>query len=174
MIITLEPWEYIHAHDVGIRRFVANWGVPDKPSYRQGNNAPEIIASPASAITEFAVAKALGLYWGGHVWDNRDHAKYKFIPDVEPNIEVRRIRDRTNPVSVWRRDEGQDKILVVAFAIPPEFRQVEILGWLPIDIAWQRGTDVGNGRRTFSTDRLRKIERFNTEARKQNGNISRG
>lgn len=160
MIVTLEPWEYVHAHDVGIRRFVANWGVPDKPSYRQGNNMPEIIASPAAAITEFAVAKALGRFWGGHVWDNRDHGRYRSVPDVEPNIEVRRIRERTNPVSVWQRDYRTEKTLVVAYAIPPEYRAVEILGWLPLDIAWEKGTPVGNKRRTFTTSNLRPIERL--------------
>jgi hypothetical protein len=166
MIVRLLPWEYVHAHDVGIRRFVANWGVPDKPSYQQGNNMPEIIASPAAAITELAVAKALGRYWGGHVWDNRDHSRHRDISDVEPNIEVRRIRERTNPVSIWQRDYGKGKTLVVAYAIPPEYLEVEILGWLPLDIAWQKGRSVGNNRRTFTTDKLRPIERL------INGNIS--
>lgn len=170
MIVTLEPWEYIHAHDIGIKRYVANWGVPDKPSYRLGNNMPEIIASPAAAISEFAVAKALGKFWGGHVWDNRDHSRYRSIPDVEPNIEVRRVRERNNPVSVWSRDEGQNKILVVAYAIPPEYRQVEILGWLPIDVAWQKGTPVGQNRRTFDTSRLRPIERLINGDIPQNSN----
>lgn len=159
MIVTLEPWEYIHAHDVGIRRAVANWSVADKKSYTQGLNQPEIIASPAAAIAECAVAKGLGRYWSGHVWDNRDHSKYKDTPDVEPNIEVRRIRDRHNVLSVWKKDTDKNLVLVYAWPIPPEFRQVEILGWIPADIAWERGEER-HGRRVFDQSRLRPIERL--------------
>jgi hypothetical protein len=159
LIITLEPWEYVHAHDVGIRRAVANWNVADKSSYTLGNNQPEIIASPAAAIAECAVAKALNRYWSGHVWDNRDHKDYRDLPDVEPNLEVRRIREKkANGVgSVWKKDIGNDKIIVYTFPIPPEFRKVEILGWLPADVAWEKGKDV-QGRRIFPLDRLREIE----------------
>ena len=33
LTITLEPWEYEHALDVGTRRFTANWGKRDAPHY---------------------------------------------------------------------------------------------------------------------------------------------
>lgn len=161
MIVYLEPWEYVHAHDVGIRRAVANWNVADKSSYTMGNNQPEIIASPAAAIAELAVAKALNRYWSGHVWDNRDHVNYRDLPDVEPNLEVRRIRAKHANAkgSVWRKDYGKDKILVYTFPIPPEYRQVEILGWVEADLAWEKGEAV-TGRRVFSLSNLKDIGRL--------------
>lgn len=158
MIVTLQPWEYIHAHDVGIKRAVANWSVKDKQSYTQGLNQPELIASPRAAIAELAVAKALNQYWGGHVWDNRDHKIYNgTIADVGYNIEVRCLRDRDNQGSVWEKDADKGLIIVVTYPIPPEYRQVEILGWLPADVAWDRGTEM-NGRKVFDTDKLRAIQ----------------
>lgn len=164
MIVTFEPWEYIHAVNIGVQRFVANWNVPNKPSYTTGNNQSELLASPAAALAEAAVAKALNRPWTGHVWDHRDHNKYKHLPDVYPNIEVRRLRDRNNPVSVWKKDTGRGQILVVTYPVPPEFREVEILGWLPIDIAWENGEEK-YGRRVFPTNRLRKIESLIKENR---------
>lgn len=157
MIIELEAWEYVHAHDVGIRRAVANWNVPDKASYTMGNNQPEIIASPAAAIAECAVAKALGRYWSGHVWDNRDHSKFKGLPDVEPCIEVRRVRERNNPVSVWKKNVGTGRIMVATYPIPPEFRAVEIIGWIPYDVAWEHGKEK-YGRRVVDQSLLKHID----------------
>ena len=159
-LVTLEAWEYVHAHDVGIRRAVANWNVPNKASYTLGNNQPELIASPAAAIAEMAVAKALGLYWSGHVWDNRDHHKFKGLPDVEPNIEVKRIRERNNPVSVWKRETGRNMILVATYPVPPEFWQVEILGWIPYDIAWGLGEDKYGDRRVVPQSKLKPIDKL--------------
>jgi len=159
MIVTLEPWEYIHAHDIGIKRAVANWNVRDKKSYTNGNNQPEIIASPVAAISELAVAKALNTYWGGHIWDNRDHAKYKALPDLAPNIEVRRVREKKNPVAVWKKDTGKGIIVVATYPVPPEFREVEILGWVPVDIAWEKGEQrYSNDCHVFPIDRLKPIE----------------
>lgn len=159
MIVDFEPWEYIHAHDVGIRRAVANWKVKDKQSYQNGRNQPEIIASPAAALCELAVAKALNKHWSGHVWDNRDHKAHKHMADIEPNIEVRRIRDKKNPVAVWQKDYGRGRTLVVCFPVEPEFRQVEILGWLPLDIAWEKGEQrYAKDCRVFPVSKLRSIE----------------
>jgi hypothetical protein len=159
MIVTLTPWEYIHAHDIGIRRTVANWNVSNKASYTAGNNQPEIIAAPAAAIAELAVAKALGRYWSGHVWDHSEHKRYKYLPDVEPNIEVRRVREQNNPVSVWEKDTGQNRILVATFPFPPEFRAVEILGFIPYDTAWKLG-EARRGYRAVDQKLLKPIEQF--------------
>jgi hypothetical protein len=165
VIVDFEPWEYVHAHDIGIRRAVANWNVKDKKSYTNGRNQPEIIASPAAALCELAVAKALNKFWGGHVWDNRDHRAYKHMADIEPNIEVRRIRDKKNPIAVWQKDYGKGRILVVCFPIEPEFRQVEILGWLPLDVAWEKGEQrYADDCRVFPVDRLRDINSLKEQA----------
>lgn len=159
MIVTLESWEYIHAHDIGIKRAVANWNVPDKKSYTQGNNQPEIIASPVACISELAVAKATNKYWVGGVWDNRDHGKFKALPDVAPNIEVRRVRERNNPIALWKSGVGKGLILAATYPIPPEYRQVEILGFIPYDIAWEKARE-SYARRALDQSFLRPIERL--------------
>ena len=113
MIITLEPWEYEWASQVGMRRVTQHLGKNDDQNYYANNNKqPEILANIASCCGEMATAKALKKYWSGHVWDQRDHSKYKHLPDVEPNIEVRRIRERTSKTSVVRKkDVANDTVL---------------------------------------------------------------
>lgn len=161
MIVTLEPWEYIHAHDIGIKRFVANWKVKDQKAFTQGKNQPEIIASPAAAICELAVAKALDRFWTGHVWDNRDHKSYNAQYRDLVDIEVRRIRGSNNPFAIKPKDLGKNSILVVAHAIPDEFRQVDIKGWIPADIAWEKGTEVeGYGYKTLSQSFLKPLDKL--------------
>jgi hypothetical protein len=91
------------------------------------------------------------------VWDNRDHALFKTLPDVEPNIEVRRVREPDNPVSVWGKDTGRDRILVATYPIPPEYRKVKILGWIPYDKAWELGTEK-YGRRVVPQSILKHID----------------
>lgn len=139
-VVALEAWEYEHACGVGIRRFTANWKTADKPSYRNDRKQDERTASVAAAVAEMAVAKHLGLYWSGHVWPASQHHRFKHLPDVEPGIEVRRVRARTNKAAVRAKDLDKGLSLVVAYPIPDEFREVEILGWLTCEDAWEIGS----------------------------------
>ena len=66
-----------------------------------------------------------------------DHAKYRHLPDVGRNIEVRRVR--TRDATVRYKQVGLGLVLFVGHPIPKEFRQVEIWGWLPYDEAWEYG-----------------------------------
>ena len=141
-VVTLDPWEYDHAHHVGIRRSTANWQVADTAAYRNDRKQDERTASPAAAIAELAVAKHLGLYWPATVWVRSAHSRYRHLPDVFPNIEVRRVRDRRNRVAVRAKDLGKGLVLVAAHPIGEEFREVEILGFLPVEEAWEIGTEV--------------------------------
>lgn len=141
MIIHLEPWEYEWASHVGMKRVTQHLGKnDDRNYYANDNKQPEILANIAACCGEMATAKALKKYWSGHVWDQRDHAKYKHLPDVEPNIEVRRIRERDSKTSVVRRrDVDNDAGRVVAHPIPPDYNVVEVIGYISASYAWQIG-----------------------------------
>lgn len=138
LIVDLEPWEYAHACDVGIRRFTANWGRGDAEYYNRGRMEDDRTAQVAAAICELAVAKHTNRYWPGHVWHASDHDKYEDAPDVGRNIEVRRIRTGTS-AAVRKHQLGRGLVLWVAKPIPPEFTQVELYGWMHYDEAWEKG-----------------------------------
>ena len=135
MIIDLEPWEYEHVNLVGIGRYVANWDKQDAAHYDKSRMQDDRTAQVAAAACELAVAKYTNQYWPGHVWSKENHDKYKKVPDVGSNIEVRRVRTR-NSVAVRERDLGRGLVLWAARAVEPELRQVELLGHFPYDDAW--------------------------------------
>ena len=136
--IELEPWEYEHASQVGIRRYAENWGKADAKHYDHFRMEDNRTAQVAAAVCELAVAKAINQYWGGHVWSGSKHKQYKDLPDVGTNIEVRRIR--TSPdAAVRKRQLGKGLILFVAQPEPPELRSIDILGWIDHDKAWELG-----------------------------------
>ena len=121
-IITLETWEYVHACNVGIARFAANWGKEDAPHYKKELMEDDRTATVASAICELAIAKH----------------KYRNFPDVGKNIEVRRVR-KGNTIAVRKHQLGQGLILFAAQPEVPEFINVDIWGWLEYDKAWELG-----------------------------------
>ena len=129
-IITLEPWEYETAYTIGIRRFIANWGVADAKHYERDAMEEDRNALPASAICEVAVAKYLCRYWVGGAWHRSEHSKYRKLPDVGRSIEVRRVRTGDG-VPVRRTDEG--KIVWGARMADAEYRSVELLGFVNAD-----------------------------------------
>lgn len=139
MIITLEPWEYEHANNVGIRRYTANWTKPNAPHYKAEHMEDDRTAQVAAAICELAVAKHTNRYWHAHIWHHTEHNKYRNLPDVGRNIEVRRIR--TQPAAAIRRHQlGKNLVLYVAATHPPELRQVTLHGYIKYDEAWEKGT----------------------------------
>ena len=138
MLVALEPWEYVHACNVGIARFAANWGKNDAEHYKKELMEDDRTAQVASAICELAVAKATNRYWSGHVWHKSEHAKYRDVPDVGANIEVRRARTG-NSIAIRRHQLGKGLVVFGAYAKPPEFREVEVWGWLDYDQAWELG-----------------------------------
>lgn len=136
MIVELEPWEYEHASHVGIGRVTANWGVQDAAHYEKSRMQDDRTASVAGAICELAVAKHTNQFWSGSVWPRSAHDTYKHLPDVGMNIEVRRVRTGKK-VAVRERDTGRGLELWAARAVEPEFRSVDVLGYLPYDTAWE-------------------------------------
>lgn len=138
MLIELEPWEYIHACNVGIGRFTANWGKQDALHYKKELMEDDRTATVAAAICELAVAKATNRYWPGHVWTKQEHNKYKDVADVGKNIEVRRVRNGLT-IAVRKHQVGNGLILFAAQPEPPEFMVVDVWGWIDYDQAWSIG-----------------------------------
>lgn len=139
-VVTLEPWEYEHACDVGIRRYTANWTKTDAPHYanktlQEDNRTAQV----ASAICELAVAKHVNRYWSGHVWHHTEHNKYRDIADVGTNIEVRRLRTREAAAVRRRQNSTPNLVLFVAKPVAPEFREVHIYGYITQQEAWENG-----------------------------------
>lgn len=138
MFIELEKWEYEHASNVGIRRYTANWEKKDAQHYDRTRMEDDRTAHVAAAICELAVAKHTNQYWHGHVWHASEHFKYNKLPDVGTNIEVRRIRNSVGVPVRWGA-KGYELILWACKPVAPEFRTVEILGYVDHDYAWDHG-----------------------------------
>jgi hypothetical protein len=138
MIVDLEPWEYEHAYQVGVRRYTENWNKQDASYYNKSSMEEDRNAQVAAAICELAVAKHTNQYWHGSVWDGRKHKKYKGMPDVGKNIEVRRVRTQSGP-AVREKDLDRNLVIWGAELVDPEYRKVRLLGWIDA----QNGYDIG-------------------------------
>lgn len=139
ILITLEPWEYEWASHVGTRRYIENWGKQDASHYDKFRMEDNRTAQVAACVGELSVAKHTNRYWSGHVWNTKEHNKYKKGPDVGTNIEVKSLRTR-DAAAVRRKDLGKGLVLFVARPIRPELRTCEIHGWIDYDQAWDMGT----------------------------------
>lgn len=139
-LVDLDPWEYDHALSVAARRCAANWGKQDAPHYHRKNMEDDRTAQAAACVCELAVAKATNRYWPGHVWPASEHHKYRDVPDVGRNIEVRRVRT-SDTAAVRRHQLGKGLVLFVARPVMPEMCSVDILGWLEYDMAWDLGVE---------------------------------
>lgn len=136
-LVALEPWEYQWASHVGIARYTQNWPKQDAAWYEKSRMEDDRTAQVAGAVAELAVAKFTNRYWSGTMWTTDSHGANRDRPDVGRNIEVKRVR--TRDAAVRRHQVGKGLVLWVARPIPPEFRQVEMWGWLPVDEAWELG-----------------------------------
>ena len=142
ILVELYPWEYEWALHVRARRFIENWGKADARHYDKKRMEDDRTAQAAACAGELAVAKLTNQYWGGHVWPGNRHEEFKGMADVGHNIEVRRVRTSSN-AAVRRKQLGQGLILFVVRPVAPEFRTVEILGWIDHDEAWEKGEPSG-------------------------------
>lgn len=154
MIVDLEDWEMQWAYSVGLRRNAANKGKADAPHYRKELMEDNDRASVAAACCEIAVARVTCCYWDGAAWDSSQHYSQRERPDVYPDIEVRRVRERDKPLVVRRRDVDNSRIVVCAYAFGPMFRRVEILGWSRAESAWEQGEPAWYDR----TDKTRLLD----------------
>jgi hypothetical protein len=153
MLITLDPWEYSWACHVGIERFTANWQKNDARHYDRNLMEDDRTAQQAAAICELAVAKATNRYWSGHYWPAQSHDANKHLADVGTNIEVRRVRTGQT-AAVRRRQLNLGLILFAAHLPDPEFRTVEVWGWITMEEAWALGQPA-----TYDPENTRLIHR---------------
>lgn len=129
-VIDLYPWEYERGFAVGIARFTANWGRADAPHYDRSRMEEDRKAQAAAALCEIAVARFVNEYAHLHVWHWTEISKYRHLADVGNDIEVRRLRT-ANGVPVRKTDAG--KRVFAARIVDREYRQVEVLGFVPAD-----------------------------------------
>ena len=144
MKIKLETWELEMAYQVGIRRDSANAGKSDAAYYDKSRMEDNLRASVAAAACELAVAKATCCYWTASVWDSSQHYKFKDLPDVLPNLEVRRVRHPKSPLVIRERDRRLDRVTVLAYTdIDDWCREVDVIGWITAQVGWSVGTKPG-------------------------------
>lgn len=161
MRVELDSWEHQIAMLVGGRREQANLHKTDARHYDRRRMENNLRASYAAACCEAAVAKATCCYWTMSFWDSGQHQKFRLLPDVQPNIEVKRIREPDNPLVVRRRELSSNRLIFSAYAYPDWFEVVEVIGWLPAKKAWQLGSpapyDASGNTRLVAQELLRPV-----------------
>lgn len=139
-LVTLTQWEWEWAMHVGQQRHEIREPSGNAKHYDPARMEDNLRASRAAASVEMAVAKYKKAYWSGSYWQVDQHDKWKHLPDVEPNIEVRRIRESGNPVAVRRRDVRGKQLIVCGWSDPDtDFRDVYLIGEIPAKEGWDRG-----------------------------------
>ena len=137
--VRLSDWEREWAGYVAAKRYEANIGKPDAHYYRRELMQDDLIADTAAIVCELAVAKRLNRYWDGSFWKAREHNGYSDRADVGQNTEVRRIRERSNRVTVRAKDVSNNRIIVCAYPYPDEFVLVDVIGWGWAADLWEQG-----------------------------------
>lgn len=151
-LIRLTAWEYENAMAIGAKRTAFNFHRSNAAHYKKELMEDTRTADGAAAICELAVAKHTNRFWHAHSWHSLDNAKYGHLPDVGTNIEVRRHRTGTT-IAVRKHQVGKGLVIWGAHAIEPEFRSVELLGWLPYDEAWEGGEPA-----SYDPDKTRLVQ----------------
>jgi len=137
-VVTLTPWEKEWATRIGTARHEVNLTRGNAAWYDPARMEDNLTASIVAAVAELAVAKHTNRYWSGSIWPVEDHDRYKDLPDVGRNIEVRTVR--TSPKAAVRRHQlNKGLVLWVAKPIRPSLDEVEMWGWLPMELAWELG-----------------------------------
>ena len=160
--IYLEPFEHNIAVQVGVARYNMRKDSGDQSYYDPARMESNFNANIASAVCEMAVAKYTNQYWACHVWCVEQHRLYSRMPDVGTNIEVRRVRDKKNPVAIRERDVRDGRMIYAVYAKAPEYEEVEILGCIDAQEGWNIGTipsyDKKNNTRVVATEQLTKLD----------------
>lgn len=139
-LVKIEKWEYERAHAVGIARCTARWGSKDAPHYKDKSRQEDNrTAEVAAALCELAVAKLANRYWHGHVWHHTEHFKYRELPDVGENIEVRRLRTRDTVAIRKRQNDKPNLVVFAARVIGTEMDTVEVYGYINQLTGWEVG-----------------------------------
>lgn len=167
MRIELESWEHQIAMLVGERREQANLHKTDAKHYDRRRMENNLRASYAAACCEVAVAKATCCFWTMSFWDSAQHRKFRLLPDVQPNIEVKRVREPDNPLVVRHRELASNRLIFSAYAYPEFFEVVEVIGWLSAREAWELGEkasyDLSGNTRLVKQNLLRPVSELSID-----------
>lgn len=136
-VVELHPWEIEWAMVVGMRRHHANLSKGNARHYDESRMEDNLTASVKAARCELAVAKAIGAYWSGSYWDTSQHKDYATLPDVEPNIEVRRTRYSDGQLPVRSSDVAMLRVMVQAHTDDPGI--VTVTGFIYAVDGWEIG-----------------------------------
>lgn len=155
VVVRLSREDYEASWAAGIARMMENLNKNDAPDYQRGHNIPEHLAQPLAVMCEVAVARHLGVPWDwdAAVWAAKDHNRFRNNADVGSNIEVRRVKYPNGPVSLRSNQVGKGLTLFVAYAMPPEYLAIKILGARPYDDAWNDAQPAVYGGVTSTTKR---------------------
>lgn len=160
-VVQLERWEFEWAKHVAMHRTGANLRKRDATHYDQSKLEDDWTADLAGAACELATAKLLNRYWSGSYWSADEHDRYKEQPDVGRNIEVRRIRNPNYRLQIDKRDADRDRSMVLAYAVPPDYTTVNVIGWGLAKDLYPLGTplewDRDGTRRLVDQTHLRKL-----------------
>jgi hypothetical protein len=138
-MVRLDPWEREWAEHVARKRNDANVGKADASHYDQARMQDNLTASIAACVAELAVAKACNLYWDGSYWPAHRHPEFADRPDVGANVEVRRTRKAWGPLVIRKRDVERNRVMALAFPVPPSFVDVRVVGTIGAARGWELG-----------------------------------
>jgi hypothetical protein len=164
MIVELTPWQLRWAKDAGEKRTTLNINsnVKDKPDYQNHNVLQDdLTANIAACACELAVSIYLNQSWNGAYWLPSEHKQASVVPDVGRNIEVRRVRDRKNPMPV--KESEQQFNIFQAYNYPENPKFVEITGWAPGWYAWNMGKQVYPEKRALDVSLLWDLQGYERE-----------
>lgn len=138
VIVRLSDDDWVNSWTAGARRVTENLRKSDSEDYARGLNIPEHLAQPLAVMCEVAVARHLGIDWDWDkaVWKAKDHNRFRHNADVGTNIEVRRVKYENGAVNLKSNQVGRGLFVFTAFAMPPEYLNVKILGFRNYDEAW--------------------------------------
>lgn len=140
ILMPLEPWEYEWAAHVGKMRDEINRTKQNAAYYDVNRmDADNARANILSCCGELAVAKYLNKYWGGEYWPLDRHKEFKNLPDIKPNIEVRRVTKMHNPLVIRKRDAEKERIMFLTYVDPDNRLNVHIRGWLDAKKGYRYG-----------------------------------
>jgi len=139
-VVTLEPWEYQWAEHVGTQRDEIN-RTKQNAAYYDSNrmDSDNARANILSCCCELAVAKYLNRYWGGDYWPLDRHSEFRGLPDIAPNIEVRRVTKPHNPLVIRERDAKKERKMFLTYVDMEDRLNVSLIGWLDAKKGYRYG-----------------------------------
>lgn len=162
MKVFLEDYEIENAVRVGTGRYNMRKDSRDRDYYDNDRKQNDLLANINSAVAELAVAKHLNQYWHGGVWTPEKHTLYASNADVGNNVEVRRIRERHNPIAIRKTDVTRERIIYGVYVKDFEYEEVEIMGYIDADYGWSIGRrpewDRYDNSRVVTSDLLTKLD----------------